>query len=195
MNTKKLAITIVFAALTITLNPALTGIGVPAPYAPFLIYQLWEIPIVATFLLIGVSSGILITLLNTSILLAIFPGALPTGPIYNLIAVLSMLLGIYVSQRIFSKEQNHSKSSLRKKATTTTISTVFGLLFRVGTMAFINYTLLGYPPPIGYSLPVQVIVGYLPLIMLFNATLTLYTIPIGHIITKKAQDSLKINKQ
>ena len=88
MKTKALATSIVFAALTVALNPAISGIGIPAPYAPFLIYGLWEIPIVAAFLLVSPASGILISLLNAAVLFAFFPGALPTGPLYNLIAVI-----------------------------------------------------------------------------------------------------------
>ncbi|MCX8153743.1 MAG: hypothetical protein N3E52_04845, partial [Candidatus Bathyarchaeota archaeon] len=95
MNIKTLTTTIVFAALTVALNPSISGIGVPAPYAPFLIYGLWEIPIITVFLLINPTAGIMIALLNAAILFAFFPGALPTGPFYNLIAIFSMMLGIY----------------------------------------------------------------------------------------------------
>ena len=34
--------------------------------------------------------------INTVILFVVFPGALPTGPVYNFIAVFSMMLGIYM---------------------------------------------------------------------------------------------------
>ena len=90
MNTKTVAIIGVFAALGIVLN--VSPLKVPAPYAPFLIYQVWEIPIVVAFLLYGTRVGGLITVINTIALLAIFPGALPTGPFYNMAAILSMLL-------------------------------------------------------------------------------------------------------
>src|SRR4030066_1760360 len=99
MDTKTLATTIVFAALTVALNPAISGIGVPAPYAPFLIYGLWEIPIVAAFVLINPASGIMISLLNAVVLFAFFPGPLPSGPFYNLIAIFSTLLGVYIGQK------------------------------------------------------------------------------------------------
>ena len=72
MNTKRLAATIVFAALTVALNPAVSGIGVPAPYAPYLIYGLWEIPIVAAFLLLSPASAIAIAVLNSAVLLPFF---------------------------------------------------------------------------------------------------------------------------
>jgi riboflavin transporter FmnP len=54
MNTKTLALTIVFTALTIAINVA--GPKIPAPFAPFLQYQLWEIPIVIAFLSIGIKA-------------------------------------------------------------------------------------------------------------------------------------------
>jgi riboflavin transporter FmnP len=79
MDSKKISILIVFAALTVFLN--ISPIKIPAPYAPFLIYQLWEIPIVTVSLLYGFQMGISVSIINTLILLLIYPGALPTGPI------------------------------------------------------------------------------------------------------------------
>src|SRR3989337_4238671 len=103
MNTKTITTTIVFAAVTVALNPAISGIAVPAPYAPFLLYQIWEIPIVAAFVLISRKSGVAIAILNAAVLFALFPGFLPMGPFYNLIAVLSMLSGIYIVHRILTR--------------------------------------------------------------------------------------------
>ncbi|MCJ7793557.1 hypothetical protein MUP42_01345, partial [Candidatus Bathyarchaeota archaeon] len=82
MKTKTLSLIIIFVALTTALNIA--GPKIPAPYAPFLYYQIWEIPIVAAFLTVGPKTGVSVAALNTLILLAVFPGNLPTGPFYNL---------------------------------------------------------------------------------------------------------------
>jgi riboflavin transporter FmnP len=79
MDTKRLALIIIFVALTTALN--IYGPKFPAPYAPFLYYQIWEIPIVAAFLTVGPKTGTGVALLNTFILLLVFPGNLPTGPI------------------------------------------------------------------------------------------------------------------
>lgn len=98
MDSKTIAVIVVFAALTIALN--LSPVKIPAPYAPFLIYQIWEIPIVAASLLFGLRVGVPISVINTLVLLAVFPGELPTGPLYNLVAVLSMILGIFLVQRL-----------------------------------------------------------------------------------------------
>ena len=71
MNTKRLTLIIVFIALTTALN--IDGPKIPAPYAPFLYYQLWEIPIVVAFLAMGPKAGVTIAVINTLILLAFFP--------------------------------------------------------------------------------------------------------------------------
>jgi hypothetical protein len=94
LDSRAIAATIIFSALALVLN--LSPIKIPAPYAPFLIYQIWEIPIVAAFLLYGPKVGVAVSFVNTLALLAIFQGALPTGPLYNLAAVLSTLFGLYI---------------------------------------------------------------------------------------------------
>jgi riboflavin transporter FmnP len=195
MNAKAIAITIVFAALTVALNPVFTGIGVPAPYAPFLIYQIWEIPIVAAFLLISPKFGVAISILNAMVLLVLFPGALLMGPFYNLIAVLSMLSGIYIAHRIFTRgilRERTKKVTLQLETKLITLSTAIGIVFRVGAMSVVNYAMLRYPPPIGYSTPEAAIIASLPLIGLFNATLALYTIPLGHVIARAIKSTLKL---
>jgi hypothetical protein len=94
LDSRAIAAIVIFSALAIMLN--LSPLKIPAPYAPFLIYQIWEIPIVAAFLLYGSKVGIVVSVVNTIALLAIFPGALITGPLYDLAAVLSMLFGVYI---------------------------------------------------------------------------------------------------
>jgi hypothetical protein len=56
MNTRAIAMTIAFAAIAIVLNPAISGVGIPFPPIPRLIYNLWEMVIVAAFLLMGFKS-------------------------------------------------------------------------------------------------------------------------------------------
>jgi len=185
MNSKTIAAVAVFAALTVALN--LSPVKVPAPYAPFLIYQIWEIPIVAAFLLFGPQVGVGIAVINTVVLLAVFPGALPTGPFYNLAAVLSMLLGVYVTLRFVAKS-----FKMQSKALLTAFSTTLGIVLRVGIMTIVNWSLLRYPPPVGYSLPEGVLIGYLPLIGIFNFTLALYTVPIGHSLARVVSAGTKI---
>jgi riboflavin transporter FmnP len=189
MNTKALAITIVFAALTVALNPAISGIGVPAPYAPFLIYNLWEIPIVAAFILISPFSAISITLLNAVVLFGFFQGPLPTGPLYNLIAIMSTLTGIYIARKFIKGKVNEGKIEFK----IATAATMLGVIFRVVVMTLVNYVTLRYPYPIGFGMSEIEIIGFLPLGALFNGTLALYTIPTGEFIAKIVKSRLKLS--
>ncbi len=194
MNTKAIATTIVFAAVTVALNPAISGIAVPAFYAPFLFYQIWEIPIVAAFVLISRKSGVAIAMLNAVILFALFPGFLPAGPFYNLAAVLSMLSGIYIAQRVLTigSSPENPTNSLRSEAKLVTVATAVGIVFRVAVMSVVNYVALGQPFPFGYELNELAVLASLPLIAIFNATLALYTIPLGYSIANAIKSRLKL---
>jgi riboflavin transporter FmnP len=187
MDSKTLALIAVFAALTVALT-VYSPIRIPAPYAPFLIYQIWEIPIVAAFLLFGPKIGTSIAVINTIVLLLVFQGALPTGPLYNLAAVLSMLLGILFTIKLLTSFKVHSE------AVTTTSATALGLLLRVGIMTVVNWAFLRYPPPIGYSMPEGEIMTFLPIIGLFNASVVLYTVPLGQLIAKAVSVGTKITQ-
>jgi hypothetical protein len=253
LNSKAIAAIIVFSALTLVLN--LSPVKIPAPYATFLIYQIWEIPIVAAFLLYGLKVSVGVSIVNTLALLAIFQGELPTGPLYNLAAVLSMLLGIYLVHKAalmfrgglvgngYSTEivayaslsmlgvmgaMVHSLlwllpacvfgllsitvaiEALRKKnayahsvsqnfnvqygGLLVTASTITGVFTRVIIMSVVNLTFLPFPPPVGFGIPQEVALTLLPLVGFFNATLALYTIPIGHTIAKIVGTRVKTSR-
>jgi riboflavin transporter FmnP len=187
MDSKTVALIAVFAALTAVLT-IYSPIRIPAPYAPFLIYQIWEIPIVAAFLLFGPRIGASIAVMNTIVLLLVFQGSLPTGPLYNLAAVLSMLLGILVTIQLLNSFKVHSEAVM------TTSATALGMLLRVGIMTVVNWVFLRYPPPVGYSMPEAEIVAFLPIIGLFNASVVLYTVPLGQIVTKAVSVGTKIKQ-
>jgi riboflavin transporter FmnP len=194
MNTKKLSLTIVFAALAIALNPTFTYISFAAPFAQGLIYQIWEIPIVVAFLIISPAAGLGVSLLNTAVLFAIFPGALPTGPIYNLAATLSMQVGIFaavaIGKRFFCSK--NPETNILTKTKWAALSTGTGIFTRVAFMSLVLYFALPQPSPIGFSFPINATIGYLPFAALFNATLALYTIPIGWIIAQRVQKVLHL---
>jgi riboflavin transporter FmnP len=174
MEAKQLAIIAVFTAVAVVL--VLSPLRFPAPYAPFLYYQIWEIPLVTAFLVYGPLIGLSVAGLNTLILVTLFPGDLPTGPIYNLAAVVSTLAGVYII---------HHYLQLRGRTTVRVpVSTALSIVLRVLFMTLINWIALRQPYPIGFSLPEAAIVGYLPLIGVFNATVTLYTVPLGYIVAQ-----------
>ena len=184
MDSKTIAIVAVFSALAIALN--LSPFKIPAPFAPFLIYQIWEIPIVAALLLFGPSIGVGVAAINTVALLALFPGELPTGPIYNLAAILGMFVGVYGAHWFVA-----GYSGTRKETILTVSSTAMGVAARVAIMSIVNWALLRYPPPVGFSMPEEALIVMLPVVGFFNATLALYVIPIGHILARAVRFGVK----
>ena len=197
MDTKRLSLTIVFAALAIALNPAFTNIALYAPFAQGLIYQIWEIPIVVAFLIISPVAGIAISLLNTAVLFAVFPGILPTGPAYNLAATLSMQVGIFAALMIGKRIacSKNKDPSVLFKAKWATAATVLGILTRVAFMSVLLYFALPQPAPIGFGsfgFDQAATILYLPFAAFFNATLALYTIPIGFLIANRVSKVLKL---
>jgi riboflavin transporter FmnP len=180
LNTKSLTLIIVFVALSAALNVA--GPKIPAPYAPFLFYQLWEIPIVLAFLAIGPKSGVVVTVINTLILFAVFNPGANAGPIYNLIAILSMFLGIYLPYKLAvrgCKTENFSNYLKQHIKVISISATALGITMRVLFTTIVNYFALQQPYPIGFSFSQPAALAFLPLSALFNATVALYTIPIA----------------
>lgn len=169
-KTKRLATIGVFAALAIILNRIIT---IPAPYLPFLSYEVWEVPIVVAFLAFGIAVALPVSILNFIILL-FFPGVVLAGPLYNLIAILSMLLGLAVAQKLLRRTKSATMSR------NAILSTILGIASRVTIMTVVNATLLQLPPPLGFSAPASLVIGWLPLIAFFNCTVCLYTVPLGY---------------
>jgi riboflavin transporter FmnP len=160
-----------FAALAIALN--LTHVQVPAPFLPYLLYEFWEIPIVVCLLIFGLYASLAASAINTVILLLVNPGSLASGPIYNLIAVTVTLLAVVLGHQISSKAGT-------KISTEVVLATALAMLMRTAVMTVVNYALLPLPPPLGFTDPDSAVILVLPLIAFFNATLALYTVPLGY---------------
>lgn len=193
-STKTLALIIIFSALAIALN--VYGPKIPFPLADFLYFQLWEIPIVIAFLLIGPKTGLAVAGLNTLVLFAFFQGSLPTGPIYNLMAILAMMLGIYLPYKIATRgcKENIGAYLKRHIVVITLSATALGIVLRVALMSVVNYFALQQVYPIGYGLPEIVALGYIPVIAAFNAIVAAYTVPLSMAITAALESRVKINK-
>ena len=193
MNTRAIAMAIVFAAITIVLNPAISGVGVPFPPLPSLIYNIWEIAIIAAFLLMGFKSGISIAILNSVFLFAVYPG--PSNSIFaigNTVAASSMMVGIYIADRVTRKNSQEEKTfGIRKIA----LSTILAMLLRVVVMAPIMFAILHYgilAPKISDSIIITLV---LPIQAVFNITIALYTIPVGFFVAKVVSRNLKVGNE
>ncbi len=193
MNTKALSLIIIFTALAAALN--IYGPKIPFPLAPFLYFQLWEIPIVIGFLMVGPKSGIIVSVINTLILLIVFPGALPTGPLYNFVALVAMFLGIYLPYWFAKrgcKNENFGTYLKKHLAFFSLSATGMGIALRVLLLTVINYFALQQPYPIGFSMPQEAVLAFLPLGAIFNAIVALYTVPIAIGITVAVMSRIKL---
>ena len=193
LNTRALALIIIFTALAAALN--IYGPKIPFPFAPFLFFSFWEIPIVIAFLFVGPKAGISVSAINTLILFAVFPGALPTGPFYNWAAVLSMLLGIFVPYWFAKrrcKTENLGYYLRHHIALITVASTTLGVVLRVLVMTIVNYFALQQPYPVGFSFPEIDVLLFLPVGAAFNAIVAVYTTLISIGITVALMTRIKM---
>ncbi|MDG7018437.1 MAG: hypothetical protein JRN73_08825 [Nitrososphaerota archaeon] len=152
------------------------AVKIPAPYASFLTYEVWEIPIVVAFLIFGWRAGVAVALINFLVLQLIAPGQLATGPLYNLAAVLLMLLGIQIAG-VFTTGTKVAVAA----------ATALGILVRVGGMNFLMAALMPLPPPVGFAIPPPLLPEFLLLIAIFNGTVALYTIPVAYWLARVAR--------
>jgi hypothetical protein len=104
-----------------------------------------------------------------------------------------MLLGIYVASKLFAKKLSPEENIYTWKYSTALFAyTAFGIAFRAGIMAIVNYVTLRFDPPVGFGLAEPAILGYyLPVTTIFNASLALYTIPLGYLIAVVIKRNIK----
>ncbi|MDE1853417.1 MAG: hypothetical protein KGI38_06690 [Thaumarchaeota archaeon] len=165
-------------ALLTAMAVVLNGLTVPAPYAGFLLYGIWEIPVLLALLLLGLEGGLAVAALNGLALEFINPGGLPTGPLYNLVAEVSMFAGVLAARRL-----------TRGRGTGALVlsSTVLGAATRTAVMTVVNWAVLAQPYPIGFGsfgVTQAAVPGLLELIAVFNATVALYVVPASFGITR-----------
>jgi riboflavin transporter FmnP len=189
-NAKSIALTISFAGIAIVLNPAVSGLGVPYPPFPSLIFNVWEIPVITVFLLFGFRFGMSVAALNALFLFAVWPG--PSRPFYALgtvFSAFSMMLGIYVMYKAFGHRFSGETAGERAKIAVS--STIFAALLRIAILAPYMYFLLRSPV---YSFPdVAILTFVLPWQAIYNIAQPLITIPIAFIIARGVYKSIGFN--
>ncbi|MCL4518152.1 MAG: hypothetical protein M1587_03045 [Thaumarchaeota archaeon] len=173
-GSRRISVIGLFVALAIILNLV---VKIPAPYAGFLTYEIWEIPIVTAFLLFGFSIALPVAAMNFLILL-MFPGVILAGPLYNLVALLSMLGGVALALRVGKRNAGNYSTVI--------LATILGALIRVVVMTPVNAVLLQFSPPLGFGLAFKAVLAILPPISFFNGTVALYTIPIAFIAARES---------
>ena len=190
MNTKALAMSIVFAGVAIVLNPVITGIRIPSPFLTGLYYQVWDIPILIAFLLLGFKYGVFAGVLNSFFLFAVFPG--PSQPFYapsNVVAQFSMMIGIYFAIRIFIKRGLPKKTVSRIKLVVT--STILGILVRLPIMLAVMFAILRY----FMGLTEPIVLALLFVQVIYILVISAYTIPIAFVVARAVNKNLKVGNQ
>jgi riboflavin transporter FmnP len=189
MNTRLIAIVITFTALCIALVP----FRIPTLYWPGFYYYFWEIPMVAAFLLFGFKVAFSISVLNAVARLVFFPGQAPLlGFIIGFMPLLTMLLGVYLAQKLIQSQVSDGKSISAARATV--YFTALGVAVRAGIMPFIDYAEYHFLFPLflGRDFSEAFILTLMPGIVLFNILVPLYGVSIGYLVAKTVGKSLKI---
>jgi len=179
---RRLSLVALFTALAVVLNLV---IAVPAPYEPFLFYEVWEVPILLAVLMLGFWDGTTVAVLNTLLLEAYRPGALPVAPFYNLAAQLSMFAGVLPVDRA-ARMRGWEGRRLVPAATGT------GAALRTAVMTVVNGIVLPLPYPVGFGsglFPITPadVPGLLLPIGIFNFTIALYTIPLAYTLARAVE--------
>ena len=185
-KSRRLSLEALLTALAVILN---LTISFPAPYLTYLTYEVWEVPIVLALLMLGLRSGVTVAVLNSIVLELVKPQALPTGPLYNLAAIVAMFVGILAAQRV-AKRRGWGVVTLFA------ISTSLGVITRTSIMTVVNAIVLPLPYPIGFGsfgVTVSQLPVLLPLIGLFNFTVALYTIPLAYSMQRAITVRYRLN--
>ena len=183
LDRRLLTASILFSSIALVLHPPFLPLAIPAPYAPFLFYTIWEIPLYICLFLFGPTTAIISGIINFISLLVFFPGQLISGPIYNLIAIFGSYTGVVlIKRRKFVQDTNNTKNDILSFNMLFIIASP--MIFRTVIMTVVNFIALPMPPPIGFSIPMEVMPTTLGLIAIFNSTTIMYSIPIAYWITK-----------
>jgi riboflavin transporter FmnP len=191
MNTKAIGIIVAFTALTTVLNL----FRIPVPYLPTFSYYLGDIAIVTAFLLFGPKYGVIVAFLSMFLSMTILYGQGSfIGPPYYFVSVLTMLIGVYASEKLINWRRFLFKSySIAKPAF---FATILAVLSRTLIMLPLDYKV--YPLMVSFitnwsvSMSYAIVIASMPFIILFNITVPLYVIPSSYFISKKVAKGLKI---
>ena len=187
MNTRAIALIIVFTALAIALNP----IAIPAVFLGGWSFHFWEIPIIVAFLMFGLRTGITVALLRTLAALTLFPT--PAGfvaPPITLLATIILMLGLHVANNLLNR-----KNSKIENLGTRPIAyfTILGTLTRIAFAPFLTYILYRFLlPMVGINVPEPAIIALIPLVVLFDLISSLYTIPVSYLLARMISRNLKV---
>ncbi len=134
----KLALAAMFSAMAVVIT--LTNITIPFPILPYLKIDFTEIPVIISFYMLGPIYG-LITSTIYWIILTIRAGDF-LGPAMKYAAVVSMILGYWLTERIIRG---------KRRITKLIIGTLAAVLVRIFVTSIINYWVILFVAPFYYD--------------------------------------------
>jgi riboflavin transporter FmnP len=189
VNTKEIGVIVAFTALTAVLNL----VKIPVPFLPYFSYQLGDITLVIAFLLFGLGIGFAVVILSMIVSIAMLPSAVGIiGAPYYQAAVISMVLGVCLYEKLIKPKIQNSRYLVAKSAS---ISTVISILTRTLIMLPLDYYIYGYLVSIvsGWSLTdaYALVLTTLPLMVIYNITVPLFAIPTSYYTAEKVSKHYK----
>jgi riboflavin transporter FmnP len=178
-----------FTALTAVLNL----VKIPVPFLPYFNYQLGDITLVITFLLFGLAIGFTVVIMSMLVSIVMLPNAVGIiGAPYYYAAVISMILGVCLYEKLIKPKIQNSRYLVAKSAS---LSTGVSILTRVLIMLPLDYYIYGYLVSIvsGWSLAdaYRLVLATMPLMILYNITVPLFAIPISYYTAEKVSKHYK----
>ena len=175
MKTKEVALIIALTAVSLVLNPRLSGLAIPS-FFPGLWFYFWEIPVLMALFLLGLKYAILIAFMDGLVLIAFWgPGF--NNPLLNLLAALSTVFGVYFARKLLIR--NYSEERGISKPKEVVISTVFTMLLRLTILTPVVYFYAGF------FIPGEVIIRLLPFLAIYDLIIVAYTVPLAYVIEKR----------
>jgi hypothetical protein len=190
LESKVVAIVIVFAALTIVLS----AIKIPTIFWPQQNFRLWEIPIVTAFLLFGFRVSFPAAIIGIAGQTALFIG--PAGILeapWGIIVVLTMFLGLYLAKKLSQRRLAQMKGI--SGIMPVVLFTSFCIIVRTSIMLPVDYAIYSsiLPIVIGVNIPDAYIIGLMPFTFLFNVLVPLYTVPASYLLAKTIANNVKVS--
>lgn len=137
--------------------------------------------------------GIWVAVLRTLTHLAFFQDSTGVlGPAWALVPTLCMLSGIHITLKILAQKNPTAETPSNKPVILYTLSAI---ALRTVIMLLVDYYVYLFLLPLAIGVPISeaFYLAILPLIIVFNLTVPLYTIPAAYFISKRVTKDLSIS--
>jgi hypothetical protein len=191
MQTKSMALAIMFAAVAI----ALTTIQIPTLFYPGGFFRFSQIPVVIAFLLFGFRIGALVGFVTLMGQIVVFPfnvNAFFIAYPMDFAASIVMFLGIDFSSRLLKNDGIARYPALKKPIIGLTS---FAALFRAGIMSLVDFGVVFHillPITLGIKLSDAFILGLVPAFVAYNAITAIYVVSVACLVAKQTSKHLRL---